>query len=81
VKVQPSSSAGAALPLCVVTCAPTCCSAAAAGPACLLLLLCQIVFEEFGFASFLEAPAAYFSLQYACTLPALQPDVQPPGEQ
>lgn len=41
----------------------------------------QIVFEEFGFASFLEAPASYFSLQYACTLPALQPDLQPPGEQ
>lgn len=39
----------------------------------------EIVFEEFGFNSFLEAPASYFSLQYACRLPPLQA-VAPPQE-
>lgn len=38
----------------------------------------EIVFEEFGFNSFLEAPASYFSLQYACTLPSLVAELQPP---
>jgi hypothetical protein len=49
---------------------------------CLCCCLCavQIVFEEFGFSSFLEAPASYFSLQYACTLPPLQTVTPPPGE-
>lgn len=50
--------------------------------ACAACCLCvvQILFEEFGFSSFLEAPASYFSLQYACTLPPLQTAMQPPGE-